>query len=197
MTPAPLPAEAIERFNDGLDAARSSGEPEPTAMTLSTRNEGGGVSSRTVLMKDFSADGFRFYTNTRSNKGRQLAAHPVAGLLFLWKSVERQVQVEGVVEPVTHEEADRYFAERPRGSQVGAWASQQSEPLDGRETLEAAVERYAAQFDGEPVPRPPHWSGYLVRPTMVEFWYGREYRLHDRFRFTLGPDGWARTRLYP
>ncbi len=192
-----FPTEVIERFEQNMLAAQQAGEPEPTAMSLATSTAAGKVSVRTMLLKDFDATGFVFYTNTLSNKGQQLAQHPHAGLCFVWKSIFQQVLVEGVVEPVTEAEADAYFASRPRGSQIGAWASLQSEILDSRETLEQRVAEFEQKFVDADVPRPPHWSGYRVLPEMIEFWYGMESRLHDRFRFTLQNGDWVRQRLYP
>lgn len=192
-----FPTEVVERFEQNMLAAQAAGEPEPTAMSLATSTAAGKVSVRSMLLKDFDATGFVFYTNTRSNKGRQLGLHPHAALCMLWKSIFRQVLVEGRVEPVTEAEADAYFASRPRGSQIGAWASLQSEILDSRETLERRVAEFEQEFAGADVSRPPHWSGYRVLPEMIEFWYGMESRLHDRFRFTLHNGDWVRQRLYP
>ena len=192
-----IPAEVISRFESGMEAARLAGEPEPSAISLATSAGNGKVSVRTMLLKDFDSRGFVFYTNIRSNKGRQLASHPVAALSILWKTVFRQVLVEGKIEPVTDAEADAYFASRPRGSQVGAWASLQSEALDGRQALDQRVSEFENKFAGGDVPRPPHWSGYRLLPDMIEFWYGKENRLHDRFRFTLNDGEWSRQRLYP
>lgn len=192
-----FPAEVIERFEQAMQAAQDAGEPEPTAMSLATSSATGRVSVRTMLLKDLDDTGFVFYTNTLSHKGQQLEQHPQAALCFVWKSVFQQVLVEGRVEPVTDAEADTYFASRPRGSQIGAWASLQSETLDSRETLERRVAEYEQKFNKADVPRPPHWSGYRVLPEMIEFWYGMESRLHDRFRFTLQSGEWVRRRLYP
>ncbi len=192
-----LPDEVLERFREGLAEAQAAGEIEPTAMCLSTLGVEGGLSSRMVLMKEFSAAGFVFYTNLESRKGQQLSAHTEAALVFHWKATERQVRVEGVAEPVSDEDADAYFASRPRGSQLGAWASDQSRPMPGRATLVKRVAATEARYLGRAVPRPPHWSGYLVRPRMVEFWYGRPSRLHDRYVFTLEDGEWTRERLFP
>jgi pyridoxamine 5'-phosphate oxidase len=192
-----FPAEIIERFENGLQAACDALEPEPTAMSLATSTAAGKLSVRTMLLKGFDETGFVFYTNIRSNKGQQLAENPQAAICIVWKSVYRQVLVEGQVETVTDAEADAYFASRPRGSQVGAWASMQSDELDSRSTLEQRVIEYEQKFDGNDVPRPPHWSGYRVIPDMIEFWYGKESRLHDRFRFTLQNGEWARQLLFP
>lgn len=192
-----FPNEILERFETAMHAAESAGEPEPSAMSLATGNAQGRVSVRTMLLKDFDERGFVFYTNLNSNKGQQLTQNPQVGLCMVWKSIFQQVLVEGRVEAVTDQEADEYFASRPRGSQVGAWASLQSEALESREMLEQRVADFEQKFDGQDVPRPPHWSGYRVVPDMIEFWYGKESRLHDRFRFTLQGGGWQRRRLYP
>jgi pyridoxamine 5'-phosphate oxidase len=199
MTPPPLPEDVVATFAGLLERARASGDREPTAMTLATLGEDEQLSARTVLLKAFDARGFVFYTNTQSRKGRQLAAHPHAALLFHWKGVDDgvQVKIEGGVERVTDAEADAYFAERPRGSQVGAWASLQSQTLDSRETFEARIEEVEARFAGRDVPRPPHWSGFRVRPVMVEFWYGAAFRLHERQRWEALDGGWQRRMLYP
>lgn len=170
---------------------------DANAMSLASIGADGRPSVRIVLLKGLDDQGFTFYTNTQSRKGDQLAAHGVAALNFHWKSLRRQVRIEGKVEPVTDAEADTYFASRPRGSQIGAWASQQSRPLDARSTLEQATRDVEARYDGQTVPRPPHWSGYRVVPEWVEFWQDREYRLHDRITFTRTGDGWTKGRLYP
>lgn len=192
-----IPSEAISRFEAAMEAAQAAPEQEPGAISLATSGSDGKVSVRTMLLKDFDAEGFVFYTNTNSNKGRQLAQNPQAALCILWKTIFRQVLVEGKVEPVTDEDADDYFATRPRGSQIGAWASAQSEELDSREFLEQQVRKYEQKFAGVDVPRPPHWSGYRLIPDMIEFWYGKENRLHDRIRFTLKGKEWVRQRLNP
>lgn len=192
-----FPDEVLDRFEQVMREAMEANEPESSAMSLATVSDHGGVSVRTVLLKAFDARGFVFYTNTRSNKGRQLADRPQAALCLLWKTISQQVQVEGVVEAVTDQEADAYFASRPRGSQIGAWASLQSEPLDSRGTLESRFLEFEQKFTGQEVPRPLHWSGYRLLPSMIEFWYGKESRLHDRFRFTLQNGEWEKQRLYP
>lgn len=192
-----FPDEVLERFERVMAEAIASSEREPSAMSLATVSDGGGVSVRTVLLKAFDDRGFVFYTNTLSRKGQQLARHQQVALCLLWKTIFQQVQVEGKVEPVTAQEADEYFASRARGSQIGAWASLQSQQLDSRETLEQRVAEYEKKFAGQDVPRPPHWSGYRVLPHMIEFWYGKESRLHDRFRFTLQDGVWQKQRLYP
>jgi pyridoxamine 5'-phosphate oxidase len=192
-----LPEEALERFQRCMDDAVAAGELEPTAMCLATVREDGGVAARMVLLKDFGPEGFVFYTNLESDKGRQLGANPAASLTFHWKTTEQQVRVEGRAAPVPDTEADAYFASRDRGSQLGAWASDQSRPLTSRAELLKRVAGVEARHLLGAVPRPPHWSGYRVLPEMIEFWYGRKSRLHDRFRFTLTENGWTRQRLFP
>jgi len=189
----------LDTFRALLAEAGACGEPEPTAMVLSTVGADGHVSSRAVLLKDVDARGFVFYTNTLSHKGRQLAEHPRAALLFLWKSLRNQVQVrvEGTVAPVDDAEADAYFASRPRESQVGAWASDQSRPLASRDMLDARLAEAERRFAGAPVPRPPHWSGYRVQPDLVEFWYGVAHRLHERHQHRREGGTWRRTLLFP
>jgi len=189
--------EIIERFSQGFDQAVEAGIPEPTAMTLSTVGEDGHPAGRVVLLKDYDAEGFVFYTNTLSRKGDQLSANPQASLVFWWRENEQQVLIEGRSQPVTDKEADAYFASRPRGSQIGAWASKQSSELDSRQTLVDRVAELEAKYEGREIPRPPHWSGYRVDPDRVEFWYGREFRLHERILFTAGEGGWERRLLYP
>jgi pyridoxamine 5'-phosphate oxidase len=189
----------LDTFRGLLAEAGASGEPEPTAMVVSTAGADGRISSRAVLLKDVDERGFVFYTNTQSHKGTQLAEHPRAALLFLWKSLRNQVQVrvEGAVEPVDAAEADAYFASRARESQVGAWASDQSRPLQSRAQLEARIAEFEQRFAGGAVPRPPHWSGYRVRPDAVEFWYGVAHRLHERHQYRFVDGGWRHGLLYP
>lgn len=191
--------EALTRFHDLLAQAAAAGEPEPTAMTLATVDADGRPAARTVLLKEADRAGFVFYTNTLSRKGQELAGQPVAALLFLWKHLDLQVQVrvEGPVQPVSVAEANAYFASRPRLSQIGAWASIQSAPLDTRATLEARVAETEARYADTDVPRPPHWSGYRVVPDRIEFWFGRPFRLHDREEYRLQDGQWRVQRLYP
>jgi pyridoxamine 5'-phosphate oxidase len=195
----PLPDDVVATFRGLLERARAGGDREPEAMTLATLGDDGQPSARTVLLKAFDARGFVFYTNLDSRKGRQLAAHPRAALLFHWKGIDDgvQVKIEGPVERVTDAEADAYFAQRPRGSQVGAWASKQSQTLGSREEFDEAIAAIEARFAGAPVPRPPHWSGFRVRPVLLEFWYGAAFRLHERQRWDLLDGGWQRRMLYP
>ncbi|MBB5207267.1 pyridoxamine 5'-phosphate oxidase [Chiayiivirga flava] len=198
MTPD-LHAEALLTFAELLDQARATHDPEPTAMTLATVDDDGRVAARTVLLKAFDERGFVFYTNQHSRKGRELQAHPQAALLFHWKTLRHgvQVRIEGVAHAVDDSEADAYFASRPRGSQIGAWASYQSETLPDRETFEARVADYERHFDGVDVARPPHWSGYRVVPDRFEFWYGAQFRLHERWGYELQDGTWSKRMLYP
>ena len=191
--------EALDTFTHLLERAKQSGEREPTAMTLATLGKNARPSARTVLLKAFDARGFVFYTNFDSHKGRQLASNPQAALLFLWKNLDNQIQVriEGTVEPVSAEEADSYFASRPRASQIGAWASEQSATLASREVFEAQIDLYEKKFEGIEVPRPPHWSGFRVVPEMFEFWYGAEFRLHERQCYERVNGDWSKRMLFP
>lgn len=174
------------------------GEPnDPNAVALATVGADGQPSLRMVLLKGHDARGFVFYTNGESRKARELEGAPVAGLLFHWKSLRRQVRVEGPVSPVSDAEADAYFASRARASRLGAWASDQSRPLDRRETFEQRYAAMEARFAGGDVPRPPHWGGYRVRPERIEFWQDRAFRLHERRLFTRAGDGWTEGLLYP
>lgn len=188
--------DPIERFEVSFARAREKNVPMPEAMALATADAAGNPSVRMVLLKSVTHRGFSFYTNLGSRKARDLAARPRASLCFHWTALEEQVRIEGRVEPVSDAEADVYFASRPRGSQVGAWASRQSEPLPSREDLVARVAQVEARYPGE-VPRPPFWSGYLVIPDHIEFWYGRPDRLHERVLYTAGPGGWTVATLYP
>ena len=194
-----LSDEILDTFNALLAEAKASADPEPTAMTLATVGKGGRPAARTVLLKGLDARGFVFFTNFDSRKGRQLAGNPQAALLFHWKMIREgvQVKVEGTVEPVTAAEADAYFATRPRASQIGAWASLQSQPLPSREVFEQRIAAMEQRFDGVDVPRPPHWSGFRVVPEMVEFWYGARYRLHERQRHERVDGAWRQQMLYP
>ncbi|MDD3446593.1 MAG: pyridoxamine 5'-phosphate oxidase [Zavarzinia sp.] len=171
---------------------------DANAMSVASVDTDGQPSVRVVLMKEYDARGFVFYTNFESDKGRALLANPKAGLNFHWKSLRRQVRVLGPVAPVDAAEADEYFASRPRDSQIGAWASDQSRPLAARADFEARIAAMAARFEGQDVPRPPHWSGFRVSPARIEFWQDRPFRLHDRVVFTPeGAGGWHVHRLYP
>lgn len=176
----PLYRTAIERFDELYRQAHSTEPGEKTAMTVATADPDGRPSARTVLLKHHDERGFVFYTNLDSRKGRALRANPQAALLFLWQSLSRQVRIEGPVELVDDAEADAYWASRPRESQLGAWASRQSELLDSREQYEQRLEELRRRYEGEAIPRPPFWSGFRVVPDRIEFWHERKYRQHDR-----------------
>ncbi|MFA6228755.1 MAG: pyridoxamine 5'-phosphate oxidase [Rhodanobacter sp.] len=194
-----LNPEILDTFLQLLDQARSSGDPEPTAMTLSTVDADGRVASRIVLLKGVDERGFRFFTNYQSDKGGQLEAHPQVALCLHWKQLRDgvQVRVEGATRKLQAEESDAYFASRPRLSQIGAWASLQSQTLPDRDTFEQRVARYEKEFEGRDVTRPPHWGGFLVEPDMLEFWYGAEFRLHERVRWSRHGQTWTHRMLYP
>jgi pyridoxamine 5'-phosphate oxidase len=189
--------DPFARFGELLEQARSSDIPEPTAMALATADGEGRPAVRMVLLKGFDHAGFVFFTNLESRKALDLAANPRAALCFHWQPLEIQVRVEGRVTPVSEEEADAYFASRPRGSQIGAWASQQSRPLSAREELEERILETEARYAGVTVPRPPFWSGFRVAPDRIEFWSGRPSRLHDREVYHRAEGGWRVERLYP
>lgn len=171
--------------------------PESAAATLATATPDGKASARVVLLKEFDENGFVFYTNLESRKAREIQANPYGSLCFYWPAIACQVRVEGAITQVSDEEADAYFATRPRGSQIGAWASQQSAPLKSREELEWRFAEYEKKFAGQPVPRPLFWSGFRLQPQRIEFWKGRENRLHERTLYTREPDRWVATFLYP
>jgi pyridoxamine 5'-phosphate oxidase len=191
--------EPFRLFAAWLADATASEPRDPTAMTLATVDADGMPDARMVLLKGADEAGFVFYTNMESQKGRELAANPVAALVFHWKSSNRQVRVRGRVERVTAEEADAYFASRAKQAQIGAWASQQSRPLESRLAFEKQIALYAAKYAIGSVPRPPHWSGYRIVPSTIEFWQDRPFRLHDRVVFIRAAPGeaWRKTRLYP
>ena len=186
-------------FAEWLKDAEAKEPNDPNAMTLATVDEEGLPNARMVLLKDFDDKGFVFYTNYESQKGQELLATKKAALVFHWKSLRRQVRVRGLVEQVTAAEADAYFATRPRDSRIGAWASAQSRPLEGRFALEANVALYTAKHAIGEVPRPPQWSGFRVKPLAIEFWHDRPFRLHDRVVFSRATpkDQWSKTKLYP
>lgn len=186
-------------FAGWLDEARASEPNDPNGMALSTVDGDGLPNVRMVLLKDYSPDGFVFYTNTQSQKGEELTGQPRAAALFHWKSLRRQVRVRGPVSLVPDAEADAYFQSRPRDSRIGAWASQQSRPLESRFALEKAVASYALKFGVGEIPRPPHWTGFRIAPVYIEFWRDGAFRLHDRivFRRAAPGEAWAKTRLYP
>ncbi|MGE0651438.1 MAG: pyridoxamine 5'-phosphate oxidase [Alphaproteobacteria bacterium] len=189
-------SDPLTLFDEWLDEAWAR-EPDANAMSCATVDAKGVPSVRLVLLKGRDARGFVFYTNFESRKGRALGQYPQASLAFHWKSLRRQLRIDGVTETVTDAEADAYFATRPRDSQVAAWASCQSETMSERFDLERRFAHFAVKFEGKPVPRPPYWSGFRVVPSRIEFWLDRPFRLHERIVFDRASDAWTVTRLYP
>lgn len=195
-----IPTDPIERFRSVYALAEKTDRsiiPDPSVMALATMEHRDQPSVRIVLLKAFDERGFVFYTNYEGRKGRQILAHPKAALCFYWAPLDIQVRVEGPVATVSDKEADAYFASRERKSQIGAWASRQSEPLETSTSLDERVARYEKEFNGKDVPRPPHWSGFRVRPDTIEFWKGKLNRLHERHLYTRDGDGWRIETLYP
>ncbi len=192
-----LHSDPFAQFQAWFAEAEATEPNDANAMTVATATPGGLPSARIVLLKDWDASGFVFYTNTTSRKGHELAANAHAALLFHWKSLHRQVRVEGHVEPATEAEADAYYASRARVSRLGAWASLQSAPLAERGLLEARLAEYDAKYPGDVIPRPPHWNGYRIVPAWFEFWQDMPFRLHDRTTFTRIASGWASGKLFP
>lgn len=190
-------AEPFDLFGQWLMDARGKEPNDPNAMTVATVDADGMPDARMVLLKDFDRQGFVFYTNTESAKGRQILEARKAALLFHWKSLRRQVRIRGTVELVSDAEADEYFASRARNSQIGAWASEQSRPLESRFALEKRVAEYGLKFGIGAVPRPPHWTGFRIVPSEMEFWRDKPFRLHDRLKFERAGDGWVKSKLYP
>jgi pyridoxamine 5'-phosphate oxidase len=197
LSKADLLADPLEQFRLWFAEASRAPLQEPNAMTLATVDGSGQPAARTVLLKGIDKRGLVFYTNLDSRKARELAANPKAALLFWWPPHARQVRFEGAIEPVEDVESDAYFATRPRGSQIGAWASAQSSVIADRVALEAAEQKVAERFAGGPVPRPPFWGGYRLVPERIEFWQGRTNRLHDRLRYTRDGEHWRIERLAP
>jgi pyridoxamine 5'-phosphate oxidase len=191
--------EPISLFEEWLKDAGRTEPNDPNAMALATVDEEGLPNVRMVLLKAVDGRGFVFYTNFESQKGQELLSAQKAALCFHWKSLRRQVRIRGPIETVSDAEADAYFASRPRDSRIGAWASQQSRPLKARFELETAVAMYTARYAIGEVPRPPYWSGFRLKPTSIEFWHDRPFRLHDRvvFRRETAEGGWTKARLYP
>lgn len=189
--------DPLVQFHKWFDDARRAELPEPNAMTLATATPAGVPSARMVLLKAADERGFTFFTDYRSRKGQELEANPHAALVFFWGELERQVRITGTVSRVSREETEAYFRTRPRESRLGAWTSHQSTVLAGRETLEARLREVAARHPGDEVPTPPHWGGYLLKPDALEFWQGRESRLHDRVRYQREAGGWRIERLSP
>ena len=195
-----LYSHALATFDGLFEEAQAAAEPDRTAMVIATATPGARPSARTVLLKAHDARGFVFYTHMDGRKGRELQANPHAALLFHWPRVRHgvQVRVEGAVETVSDTEADAYFTSRPRVSQLGAWASQQSETLDSRDIFEQRIEHVEREFHDRDVPRPPRWTGFRVKPDRIEFWYGAEFRLHERDLYERDPAGaWSKRMLYP
>lgn len=192
-----LDPDPIKQFAIWFTAAVEAGIREVNAMTLATISPENRPAARVVLLKGYSHDGFVFYTSYRSEKGRHLAKNPSAALVIHWKELERQIRIEGTVKKISREESKRYFHSRPLGSQLGAWASRQSEVIDARRILEARQAEMEKRFAGKEVPLPANWGGYVVQPERMEFWQGRPNRLHDRFRYTREGNGWRIDRLAP
>lgn len=191
------PEDPFAVFETWFEEAKVKEPRDPNAVTLASVDASGMPSARMVLLKDFDPAGFVFYTNYESRKGEQLLANPKAALLFHWKSFNRQVRIEGTVEPVSDAEADAYFATRPKQSQIGAWASDQSRPMESKHALEMRVAKFAAKHAIGNVPRPPHWSGFRVVPLRIEFWQEGAFRIHDRVVYHRQGDGWRTERLFP
>jgi pyridoxamine 5'-phosphate oxidase len=189
-------ADAIDQFAKWWDEALQSEIEEVNAMTLATASKDGIPSARIVLLKDYDERGFVFFTNYKSHKGNELELNPHAALVFFWKVLERQIRIQGMVEKISSEESDDYFQTRPAGSRIGAWASPQSTVIKSRKSVEENVKLYQEKF-GENIPRPKHWGGYRVIPSVIEFWQGRTNRLHDRLQYSKQINGWKIERLAP
>lgn len=196
LSEADVPHDPLPLFQLWFDQAVKAQCPEPNSMTLATADQAGNPSARIVLLKGADQNGFTFFTNYESQKGRELAIRPQAALLFHWHELERQVRIKGLVERVSAAESDEYFHSRPAASRIGAWASPQSSAIPSREFLEEAEKRYQAEF-GDAPPRPAHWGGYCLKPTEIEFWQGRPSRLHDRIHYQLDTANWKIERLAP
>lgn len=189
--------EALHHVTELLAHVRTTSLLEPTAMTLATADRAGRPSARTVLLKDVDEHGFVFYTNAESRKGTQLTENPHAALCFYWDTLKQQIHIEGPVVPIAAAEADAYWATRPRKSQLGAWASQQSRPLAHRIDIVTRVAKLTAKYLGKPIPRPPYWQGFRLQPVRIEFWHARPFRLHERTLYQLRDGCWAKQLLYP
>ncbi|HEX9122737.1 MAG TPA: pyridoxamine 5'-phosphate oxidase [Actinomycetota bacterium] len=197
LTERDLDPDPIAQFRRWFEDARSAGIRYPEAMALATADAEGRPSVRHVLMRGLDDHGFAFYTNYASRKGRQIGENPSGAAVFLWRELERQVGVTGTIERVSTEESEAYFRTRPREARLGAWASRQSEVVPSREVLDERYREMEARFPGDEIPLPEHWGGFRLKPETVEFWKGRRFRLHDRFRYTRAAGGWKIERLYP
>jgi pyridoxamine 5'-phosphate oxidase len=198
LTESAADPDPIAQFRRWFDTALGADLHEPNAMTLATAAPEGRPSARIVLLKGFDERGFVFYTSYEGRKSEEIEANPLCALVFYWGELERQVRVEGHLSRIPEEESDEYFGSRPRGSQLGAWASEQSRPVEGRDPLEERLRNLEAEYEGREVPRPPFWGGYRVEPEVIEFWQGRENRMHDRLVYRRSDDGeWERERLQP
>jgi len=189
--------DPIDQFAIWWDEATNSNIEEVNAMALATVNENGHPSARIVLLKDYNKNGFVFFTNYESSKGKSLSVNPYASLVFFWKELERQIRIEGVVEKISEEDSTNYFLSRPIESKIGAWASPQSKIIASRSVIEDNFKNFESKFSDSEIPKPPHWGGYIVKPLKMEFWQGRPGRLHDRIAFNKKDEGWDITRLAP
>lgn len=192
-----MSSNPLHEFKQWLETAIATGLSEPNAMTVASVSREGKPSARVVLLKELNEKGFVFYTNYMSRKGVELFVNPYTAVVFDWHELERQVRIEGIVEKVDEKESDAYFRLRPDDAKIGAWASPQSSLVNDRKELELSHDKYAAQFAGREIPRPPHWGGYLIVPTLIEFWQGRPNRMHDRIVYRKSDDGWTIQRLAP
>ncbi len=198
LNEADIDSNAIRQFGLWWQDALDSEIDEVNAVTLSTATIDGKPSARIVLLKGYDENGFVFFTNYESHKGKELASNPQACMVFFWKELERQIRVEGIVEKISEKESDQYFLSRPAGSQLGAWASPQSTVIKSRDVIEETLKKYGARFSTQPVARPPYWGGYRLQPQLIEFWQGRSSRLHDRLQYSLQKNGdWKIDRLAP
>lgn len=197
LNEAEMPQSPLKAFKEWLKYAIDSGLSEPNAMTVATATTDGKPSARVVLLKEVNDNGFVFFTNYLSRKGRELIVNPETAIVFDWHDIERQVRVEGRAEKLSAEESEAYFNERPEDAKIGAWASPQSKIVKDREELEKLQEEIEEQFDNIPIHRPSHWGGYLIRPSVIEFWQGRPSRMHDRIVYYKTEDGWTKHRLAP